>query len=157
LIKYIYFQILKKNWKDAKSFCEERGLQLAKMDSEREMKLVSNATPDKTSEYFWSDGESVHCTKCVQFQGITGWERPMSDSSRDNSTGQTGRRWTGPSGTVANQMITAKEKKLASFCTMRNFSTIRALIHGILCAKWAKSLKNVSERNYFTSVREILI
>jgi hypothetical protein len=96
-------------------------------------------------------------TKCVRFQGGSGWERPTSDSSRDNSTGRTGRRWTRPSGTVTNLMITAEEKKLASFCAMQNCGTTSALIQIILCAKWEKSLQNVSERKDFTSALKMLI
>jgi hypothetical protein len=37
----------KVNWTTAKNFCEERGLELAKIESEREMKLVSDARPVK--------------------------------------------------------------------------------------------------------------
>jgi hypothetical protein len=116
---------------------------LAKMDSAREMKLVYDARP-VWGEYFGAR-QKIEISKCLRFQGITGWERPTSDTSRDNSSGRTGRRWTRPSGTVANPIITAEERKLASICTMQNWGTIRALIYGILCAKWAKNLHNVSD------------
>jgi hypothetical protein len=89
----------------------------------------------------------VEIAKCVRFQGGTGWERPTSDGSRDSSAGRTGRRWTTPGGTLAIPINTAKEKKHASFCAIQNWATLRALLLRILCAKWAKSLQNVSERN----------
>jgi hypothetical protein len=46
IFSQVYFEkIFKANWTTAKNFCEERGLQLAKMDSAVEMKLVSDARP----------------------------------------------------------------------------------------------------------------
>jgi hypothetical protein len=81
-------------------------MQLAKMDSEHEMRLVSDAKPHK-SEYFEAR-EKWKLQKAFDFKGLsTGWERPTSDSSRDNSSGRTGRRWTTPCGEVANPIHTA--------------------------------------------------